>query len=198
MRRIVLIDGENLTYGIRDLLGSAKFKADRSKLENFNYRGLVEEILADNLPKEILWFGARLQKYKQTPTLLEKTSRAIAIQSRQVNQLQKQGITFIKVGYLRARETDPCANCGASEWHLAEKGVDVGLAVRMLQEADKNTEIAIFSADTDLLPAILAAKKKGSKIMYIGYENRPITALNKAADTTRLISRPIVNKYRGR
>ncbi len=65
MRRIVLIDGENLVYGIRHMLGNAGAKAPRSSVENFNFRDLLEEVLADNLPSEILWFGARLRLYEQ-------------------------------------------------------------------------------------------------------------------------------------
>lgn len=54
MRRIVLIDGENLVYGLRHLLGDNDSKASRSVIDSFNFRGLIEELLADNLPSEIL------------------------------------------------------------------------------------------------------------------------------------------------
>lgn len=66
MRRIVLIDGENLTYGLRHLLGDSGRLAGRFSISGFNYRGLLEDILADNLPAEILWFGARLRAYNQS------------------------------------------------------------------------------------------------------------------------------------
>lgn len=174
MRRIVLIDGENLVYGLRHLLGKNGSKASRSAIENFNFRGLIEELLADSLPSEILWFGARLRLYDQSAELKRKSSEAIKARAKFVNQIQQQRITFIKVGYLRARETDPCEKCSHNTWKLAEKGVDVGLAVRMVQEANKTTEIVVISADTDLLPAFTASTKLGAKIMHIGYETRPI------------------------
>ncbi len=196
MRRIVLIDGENLVYGIRHMLGNAGAKAPRSSVENFNFRGLLEEVLADNLPSEILWFGARLRLYEQSEDLKRKSSDAIKAQSRFVNQIQQQKITFIKVGYLRARESDPCEDCSHQAWKLAEKGVDVGLAVRMVLEANPETEIVVISADTDLLPAFIAAGKLGAKLMHIGYEIRPIYALTKASDISRTITLPLVQKYK--
>ncbi len=196
MRRIVLIDGENLVYAIRHLLGSDGNKAPRTAVENFNFRGLLEELLADNAPSEILWFGARLRLYEQSEDLRRKSSSAITAQSRFVNQIQQQKISFIKVGYLRARESDPCDNCAHQTWKLAEKGVDVGLAVRLVLEASLDTEIVVISADTDLLPAFIAAKKLGARLLHIGYEIRPIYALTKASDITRTITLPLVQKYK--
>lgn len=73
MRRIVLIDGENLAYGLRHLLGSNGEKAMRSVVDGFDFRGLIEEMLADNLPAEILWFGARLRLYEQNDEIKKKS-----------------------------------------------------------------------------------------------------------------------------
>ena len=196
MRRIVLIDGENLVYGIRHLLGDNGNKVTRSVVENYNFRGLIEELLVDNLPSEVLWFGARLRLYDQTADIKKKSSEAIKYQAKFVNLIQKQKITFIKVGYLRARESDPCEKCGHKTWKLAEKGVDVGLAVRMVQEAGQDTEIVVISADTDLLPAFQASSKLGAKLMHIGYETSPIYALTKASDKTRTITLPLAQKYK--
>ncbi len=196
MRRVVLIDGENLVYGLRHLLGKKGNKAPRSRVERFNFRGLIEELLADNVPSEILWFGARLRLYDQSSELKRKSSEAIKAQAKFMNQIQQQKITFIKVGYLRARESDPCEKCSHQTWKLAEKGVDVDLAVRMVSEASKTTEIIVISADTDLLPAFLVSAKLGSKIMHIGYETRPIYALIKASDKTRTITLPLALKYK--
>lgn len=198
MKRVVLIDGENLTYGLRILLGSDEQKAPRSSLNGYDFRGLIEEILSDTIPAEILWFGARLRRYDNDEVILAKSEAAIALQAGFVNMIQQQKITFIKVGYLRARESEACKGCGRVEWNLIEKGVDVGLAVRMLAEAKAGVEIVIMSADTDLLPAIRAARKNGAEIMYVGYENRPITALSTNANRTRLITRPLATKFQGK
>ena len=85
----MLIDGENLVYGIRYMFGSNGDKAPRAAVENFNFRGLLEEVLADNVPSEILWFGARLRLYEQSEDLKRKSSDAIKAQSRFMNQIQQ-------------------------------------------------------------------------------------------------------------
>ncbi|MCD8561506.1 NYN domain-containing protein [Candidatus Saccharibacteria bacterium] len=195
MRRIVLIDGENLTYGLRQLLGTGDVTADRSVLEGFHFRGLIEEMFADQLPSEILWFGARLRVYDQSEEIKLKSKTAVRQQSYFVNDIQKQRITFIKIGYLRAREV--ALKDGSTEWKLVEKGVDVGLAVRIVSEANSETELIIVSADTDLLPAFKAAKKAGARLVHVGYEHRPIASLSQAADATRTITIPMTQKYLG-
>jgi uncharacterized LabA/DUF88 family protein len=197
MKRIVLIDGENLVYGLRILLGDEEEKAPRSIINQLDMRGILEELLEDNSPTEVLWFGARLRVYDQSVDLKAKSLAAVQIQSAFVNYLQNQRIQFIKVGYLRARETEPCPNCGHQTWRLAEKGVDVGLVVRMITEANENTEIVVVSSDTDLVPAFKAAKKLGAKLMHIGFENRPIAALSQLSNTTRIITAPLVKRFNG-
>lgn len=193
MRRIVLIDGENLVYGLRHLLGTETQKADRSVINGFDFRGLFDEILQDNLPSEILWFGARLRIYDGSEEIKLKSESAVRQQSFFVNDIQKQKIAFIKVGYLRAREVE-CEQ-GHTSWKLTEKGVDVGLAVRIVAEANPDTEIVVVSADTDLLPAFKAAGKLGAKLIHIGYEYRPIASLSRAANATRTITIPLARKY---
>ncbi len=198
MRRVVLIDGENLVYGIRTLLADAQGKrAAREIIQGFDFRGLLEELLSDNKPVEILWFGARLQRYDMTDELREKSERYIRNQAKFMNHIQQQKIQFIKVGYLRARELDPCQQCQHASWKLTEKGVDVGLAVRAVVEASEDTELVIVSADTDLLPALQQAKKRGARLIHVGYEYRPIAALSRAADITRTITLPLAQKYVG-
>lgn len=196
MRRIVLIDGENLVYGLRHLLGEGGNSAARDVVENFNFRGMIEEMLADNLPAEILWFGARLKLYEQNDEIRLKSSKAIRVQSAFVNHIQKQKIDFVKVGYLRARESEPCEQCEFQSWKLTEKGVDVGLSVRMMVEANDKTEIVVISADTDLMPAFRASMKLGAKVMHIGYEFRPVHALFNASNSIRTITVPIAQKYK--
>lgn len=199
MKRVVLIDGENLTYGLRTLLSSAPggTEAPRTALKNYDFRRLIDELLADYAPAEILWFGARLRRYVYDEQIRRKSEEAIALQADFVNQLQRQKVTFIKVGYLRARESETCKQCGYCKWGLLEKGVNVGLAVRMVTEAARDVELVIISSDTDLLPAIRASRKLGAKVMHVGYEHTPIAALSTNADATRIITRPLAKKYTG-
>lgn len=196
MKRIVLIDGENLVYGLRTILGTDEQKANRSILDGYNYRGLIEEMLSDNLPTQILWFGARLRRYDDNDDIRIKSESAIRQQAPFMNQIQAQNIQFIKVGYLRARELDPCKQCNNTQWKLTEKGVDVGLAVRMLVESQQpNVELVVISADTDLIPAFKAVGKTECRIIHVGYEYMPIASLSQASNATRTITLPITRKY---
>lgn len=194
MRRIVLIDGENLVYGLRYLLGADEQMANRTEVNGFDFRGLLEDILQDNTPSQILWFGARLRVYDDSEEIRLKSEAAVRQQSYFVNDIQKQRITFIKVGYLRAREVE-CDN-GHMSWKLVEKGVDVGLAVRIVIESNPDTEIVVVSADTDLLPAFKAAAGRGARLIHIGYEYRPIASLSRAANATRTITIPLAQRYK--
>ena len=155
---------------------------------------MLDEILQDNVPVEILWFGARLRVYDGNEEIKLKSESAVRQQSYFVNEIQKQKITFIKVGYLRAREVK-CEQ-GHASWKLVEKGVDVGLAVRIVTEAKAGVELVIVSSDTDILPAFKSADKLGAKLMYIGFENRPMASLSHAAHATRTITIPLARKYK--
>lgn len=195
MARLVLIDGENLLYGLRKIVSTPEAIAPREQFVDYPFKKLIGDVLGDKKPANILFFGARLRQYDYDDVLLEKTKKAIYLQSKLVNNLQKQGISFVKAGYLRARETEPCADCGRLEWQLLEKGVDVGLAARMFEESEKGTEIVLVSSDTDLLPAVKLARKRGSKVIFVGYEYQPVLAIARIADRTRLITEPMVRKY---
>lgn len=196
MKRIVLIDGENLVYGLRSLLGENGRKIDRIFLDNYNYRGMIEEMFSDNLPSQILWFGARLRRYDENEDIRLKSESAIRLQAPFMNQIQSQNIQFIKVGYLRARENDPCQKCGDIQWKLTEKGVDVGLAVRIMIEAQQpDIEIVVISADTDLIPAFKAVQKMNKRIIHVGYEYCPIASLSQNSNATRTITLPLARKY---
>lgn len=132
--------------------------------------------------------------YNHTEEIRLKSESAVRQQSYFINTIQDQKIDFIKIGYLRAREVE--LKDGTTEWKLTEKGVDVGLAVRIVMEANSATEIVVVSADTDLLPAFKGAKKLGARLIHIGYEYRPIASLGYAADATRTITIPLAQKYK--
>jgi uncharacterized LabA/DUF88 family protein len=195
MSRIILIDGENFLYGLRALAGKNEQLAPRELFTKFPFKALIDEVMGDEQPAQILYYGAKLREYNHTPELLLKTKAAIKFQLKLANTLKKQGINLIKVGYLRARESDPCPKCGQAEWRLLEKGVDVGLAVRLVLESKPEADLVLISSDTDLLPAVKSAIHAGSKITYIGYETQPILSLIKESSLHRVITAPMVRKY---
>ena len=78
---------------------------------------------------------------------------------------------------------------------LAEKGVDIGMAVKMIDDADDTLNAIVISADTDLLPALGAVKRRGATITYLSYENRPIVSIFKRASITHTITNSTFVKY---
>lgn len=53
------------------------------------------------------------------------------------------------------------------------KGVDVALAVRMVEDAylDHYDEAILFSSDVDFLPAIYAVRRRGKRVVVAAYED---------------------------
>lgn len=194
MARIVLIDGENLLYALRAMASKTDTRLRRELFTNFPIKELINEALGETEFAQFLFFGAKLKLYDFDEGIKKKLTASIRAQSRLANSLHRQGISFLKTGYLRARESDPCTKCGHIERYLTEKGVDVGIAVRMVAEAQKGNEIVLVSSDTDLLPAVKEARKLGVNVYFVGYDFRPILALVRAASYTRMITTPTVKR----
>ena len=53
------------------------------------------------------------------------------------------------------------------------KGVDIALAVRMLEDAHRNVfdECALFTSDVDYIPVIEAVQRMGKRVFVFGYQN---------------------------
>ena len=80
---------------------------------------------------------------------------------------------------------------------MQEKGVDVRRAVDVITEAvvaKKKDKIAIFSSDTDLIPAIDRARANGAYIIYVCFGRAVNRAVSGAANETVSISNAIVEK----
>ena len=73
---------------------------------------------------------------------------------------------------------------------MQEKGVDVGMAVDIVVDACNGAidEVVLVSSDTDLLPAIQAAKAQAVKVTYIGFSDKMTRAIAKQANTGAVMS----------
>lgn len=72
-----------------------------------------------------------------------------------------------------------------------EKGVDVNMAVDILVATYENLcdHIIVVSSDTDLLPAIKQAKKKGKTVEYVGFSHQPSVAMVANCSKSRLLTK---------
>jgi len=114
-----------------------------------------------------------------------------------VPALERQGITYIKAGYLKVKSGTRCPNCAHTQDMLQEKGVDVRLATDVLSAAytEKGATIVLLSSDSDLIPALLRAKSQGARIIYVCFADYMNYAVSKVANETVSIPTEKVKKY---
>jgi uncharacterized LabA/DUF88 family protein len=192
MIRNVYIDGENFVHIIVASLRKQGIINSRSELKNFDLLHIINFVTKIRPAKnqKITYYGAKLQVYKNNE-ILEATSREmVKWNANWVSLLQRQKINFIKCGHLRLRDSHRCSHCGNIDQLFLEKGVDVGMAVDIVSDALKGKvdEIVLFSADSDMLPAIKRAHSAGVKIIYAAYSEAVNRALTTMVDEVWVFS----------
>ena len=77
-----------------------------------------------------------------------------------------------------------------------EKGVDVTLAVDMVQAAyeQDNLHFVIVSSDSDVIPALRIVKQRGHKITYVAQKNQLNKSIVAHADDTITYSKQDIIK----
>lgn len=134
-RVLIIIDGSNLYYKLRDL----KIK----ELVDYDYAGLVNSFLEKNIKSKVKYYiGAiRTDGSKKSLKMFRKQRKLLA-------NLKKQKIEYF-LGYLLK---------SGGKYH--EKGVDVQMVVDMLKGAykDEYDQFILVSSDSDLAPAIEATQ----------------------------------------
>lgn len=190
MKNIVYIDGQNFLYKAAEILAKHGLIADKQDLHAINIRAMFEKLFP-NEELEIRFFG--VAKIRRRPDLgqeiLDKSIRFSDNLRRVRNSLAKQDITYIEAGKLKIRDSDVCKTCGSKDFRYQEKGVDVGLAVSLVEDALKNEvdRIILASSDTDLIPAILCAKRAGKDVTYVGFSERLTRALVDECNITQAL-----------
>ena len=199
MKQIVLIDGENFVHSLLNVLKERQPKITRADITSFPIKDLLKTIINIDIDTEIVYFATKLRLDTAKGRLKKKVESTRAFQAKWANNITKQGIHFVKAGYLRVREGEICTKCGHQEQYLLEKGVDVALAVEAVKNAKPGRNIFILSSDTDLLPAIKAANLLGAETTYIGFEPNIIIALTATTKNTRvLLSENILRLVKGK
>jgi len=166
----VIIDGSNFYHGCKRL-------APNLHLTNFKYREFFEN-LASSKNLEILYCVGEIIQGK------DKKSRDLYAQQQKLfYNLEKQKIKICK-GFMLF-----------SNGVFHEKGVDVRIAIEIVRGALKNeyTECYLVSSDSDLLPAVLEAKKVKKKVVYIGFSDLNSQVLLKNCNRTVKINSEMLN-----
>lgn len=180
---ILFIDSENF----KKKIGVVLAKAGRQKLawDQYDFPGLLAkafEVEDEPIDRKI-FYGAKIKIYEETR---DKSLALIEEQRRLKLALEGAGIEFVYAGKVMGNKVFE----ESTKLTFREKGVDVRMAVDMVEMAHEGTlkTAIIGSSDSDLQPAIAALKRKGVQCVYLGFEDQ----LNKGlVYTTR---RPIVIK----
>lgn len=173
-RRVaVFIDGSNLYFKLRTLI------PNKMDFIHYNYRALVASMLQPD--ERLVYAGYYVGVVRDTKRTSDhvKTLELIKNQQKLFEQLRHADISIVK-GYLLEHSG-----------RFFEKGVDVRLAVDIvtMAQAKKYDTAVVISSDTDLIPAIQAAKRLKRNVVYAGFEHQPSLALIRHADRSRLMGR---------
>lgn len=165
-RYIVIIDGSNFYYKLKDL-----------KLHNLLKFNLSQFILKLTGKGKLVSCTYYIGKIRTDGT--EKTQLLFNNQRKLFSHLRKNNIRY-SLGYLLK-----------TDGNFHEKGVDVNMAVDMLVATYERLcdNIVLISSDTDLLPAIKKARNKGLIIEYVGFSHMPSVAMVANCSKSRLLTK---------
>lgn len=176
---ILLIDGENFTHKIKEVLEGAGKASSIIDAVNIDLKVLFANSLKGLKISSRVFYGAKLHYHPETP---EKSEKLIKSQRKLVNNLKSQGYEFIMAGNVRGQKVE-------KKMIFREKGVDVRIAVDMVSLAcDKKVKtIVLCSSDSDLQPAIAEVRKRRVEVVYLGFENKPNKGLTFTTNRTILL-----------
>ena len=178
-KAILFIDGENFLHKVEDVLRAESKTQISSKAVDLDFNGLFSNALKGIKVSRKIFYGAKLHYNSETP---QKSQQLIKFQRKLINNLKKQGIEFVMAGNVRGQKV-------GRKMIFREKGVDVRIAVDLVSlTCDKKLTTAILcSSDSDLQPAISEARKRGAKVIYLGFELKPNKGLTFTTDRTILL-----------
>lgn len=85
-----------------------------------------------------------------------------------------------------------------SDGKYHEKGDDVKIAIEIVKGAlkDEYDECFLFSSDTDIIPAVLEARKTGKEIVYVGFDGNLSRAMIKNCTRTVIIKSEMITSLK--
>lgn len=166
---MLFIDGENFLHKIEEIIKKEKIKEKDIDLSQIKLRELIENNFKNLKISNKFFYTARLHEHKET---LKKSRELISFQRRLKANLEKQGFTFVISGNVRAQKV---IIDGKSKIIFREKGVDVKIAVDLmsLSCSKKIQTVILCSSDSDLQPVVAELRRRGEKVIYLGFKVAP-------------------------
>lgn len=196
---IVFIDGENFRQNLAQILTDEKYIKNKDDFFKYDVAGLMKNALgAKNL--KIKYYASEIRTpngYKPSRNTLRQLTKIREKMRKWVPVLKQQSIEYIKAGNLKIKEGKECYKCHTKTEVLQEKGVDVRLALDILEQSAKKNcrQIAILSSDTDLCPAYHKAKSRRTKLIYICFDTKVNRAVSAVCDKTIEITNEDIKRY---
>jgi uncharacterized LabA/DUF88 family protein len=179
-RVALLVDGFNLYHSLDDA-SKRKNKGNRGT-KWLNLRSYMDGILplicAHGRLQGLYYFSA------YATHRLSKDSETIVRHNAFIGALKSVGFQIQLGGFKKKRVR--CHHCKTSTFRHEEKGTDVSISIKLLELAifDHADIIVIMSGDTDLIPAILEARRLApeKKFIVVFPHGRQNTELAHASD----------------
>lgn len=184
MKTIIFIDGENFIYQVRDMLYKRRVVRDREELASYDIRALLGKIMpeVDAKSVKIYYYAAKIHLTDKTEELKQRTESIKVWNDRLREDLKRQNIDYIEAGHLLVRDGKKCPQCGHQEPTLTEKGVDVALATDLIKASGENVTLGLLSSDGDLMPAVIESRRRGARVIYLGFRGVSNATLGRVAD----------------
>ena len=194
------IDGENFRKNLSRSLISAQIISSERSLLTYPIRALIEDVL-ETKDININYYASKIKLpngYTPSDDVQQQVVMIREYSRHWVASLSSQTINYIKAGNLKVRSSKPCRTCNTTQDILQEKGVDVRVALDILEsvyeQGDQNT-IVIASSDADLCPVIHKVQAKGGKVIYLCFASQINRALAAVSNETVAISEGKLRKY---
>lgn len=144
-----------------------------------NYKNFCHRLCNSNQFNAVYYVGEVKQRRGYEHNLKLYSGQQMLFENLRSKNIQ------IKLGYL-------LKNNGKFQ----EKGVDVQIAVDMVDGAADNLydTCYLISSDTDLIPAIKSALKRGKSIIYIAFQNQVSTALSRICTKTIILDKDFFDR----
>lgn len=145
---------------------------ESDKLKEFdplrlNYSALFDRALSGFKVDQRRFYTAKIRRHPDSPA---QSDKLIERQRLLKTKLEKDGFETIIAGSVRGHNV--VGSNGKTTVVFREKGVDVRLAIDTVANTCDGTlsTALICSSDSDLQPAIDQIKKRGVKVVYVGFE----------------------------
>jgi glutaredoxin len=166
---LLIVDGENFRHQIARVLAHHGKVRDNNDFFEFDFVGFCRHAL-HRQDVDIIYVTTRIKHpHFEIPESLHQLIDEIAnSHGRWVEHLTEQGVNVVTAGNLKVKESNACYHCGKRTQTLQEKGVDVRVATELLLAAQRQVpEIVLGSSDSDMIPALDAARGLGAATKYV-------------------------------